>query len=119
MPLRARSTLATRDDLAPPADAARDVLVIDFAGFESESFGLRLGLAHRQRGGAPAAGATSSATDSLGGPRYVGTNLATPKAPPRRGVSIELYGREFGDFIGALLEGAEIWVYGQGQSHSA
>jgi glutamate synthase domain-containing protein 3 len=32
-------------------------------------------------------------------------------------VVIELYGREFGDFFGALLEGAEIWAYGQGQSH--
>src|SRR5439155_18939818 len=35
-----RITLATRDDLAPPSDGAREVLVIDFAGFRSESFGL-------------------------------------------------------------------------------
>jgi glutamate synthase domain-containing protein 3 len=32
-------------------------------------------------------------------------------------VVIELYGREFGDFAGALLEGARILAYGQGQSH--
>jgi hypothetical protein len=47
----------------------------------------------------------------------VGTNLATPEGAAARGVTIELYGREFGDFIGALLESASIWVYGQGQSH--
>ena len=35
-----RLTLATRDDLTAPGNAARDVLVIDFAGFESESFQL-------------------------------------------------------------------------------
>ncbi|MGH7740964.1 MAG: hypothetical protein ACRENS_02960, partial [Candidatus Eiseniibacteriota bacterium] len=111
-----RLTLETRDDLAPPYDAARDVLVIDFAGFASESFGLdsasrivseavRLGWKHLIGYG------------FIGGPRYVGTNLATPEGAPAAGVSIELYGREFGDFIGALLEGANIWVYGQGQSH--
>jgi hypothetical protein len=33
-------TLATRDDLVSPNDAAKDVLVIDFAGFQSESFQL-------------------------------------------------------------------------------
>src|SRR6185436_16587144 len=39
-PRYARITLETRDDLARPGDAARDVLVIDFAGFKSESFGF-------------------------------------------------------------------------------
>ncbi len=53
----------------------------------------------------------------VGGPRYVGTNLGDPTGVAAPGVVIELYGREFGDFIGALLEGAEVWVYGQGQSH--
>ena len=53
----------------------------------------------------------------IGGPRYVGTNLGDAKGAAAPGVVMELYGREFGDFIGALLEGAQIWVYGQGQSH--
>jgi ferredoxin len=111
-----RLALETRDDLAPPLDAARDVLVIDFAGYASESFGLdsasrivseavRMGWRHLIGYG------------FIGGPRYVGTNLATPEGVAAGGVTIELYGREFGDFIGALLEGAKIWVYGQGQSH--
>ena len=111
-----RLTLDTRDDLAPPRDAARDVLVIDFAGFRSESFHLdsasritteavRLGWRH------------IIGYDFVGGPRYVGTNLADARGTPARGVTLELFGREFGDFIGALLEGASIWVYGQGQSH--
>src|ERR1019366_6589688 len=30
---------------------------------------------------------------------------------------IELFGRESGDFLGALLEGAQIWLYGQAQCH--
>ncbi|HTM57956.1 MAG TPA: glutamate synthase-related protein [Candidatus Udaeobacter sp.] len=111
-----RLTLDTRDDLAPPVDAARDVLVIDFAGFIGESFKLdsasrivseavRLGWKH------------VVGYDFIGGPRYVGTNLAGPSGAAAEGVTIELYGREFGDFAGALLEGASIWIYGQGQSH--
>jgi len=112
----ARLTLATRDDLAAPIDAARDVLVIDLRGFESESFGLdsasRIVSAAVRKGWRHLIG-----YDFTGGPRYVGTNLANPDGQPSRGVTIELYGREFGDFIGALLEGASIWVYGQGQSH--
>jgi glutamate synthase domain-containing protein 3 len=55
--------------------------------------------------------------DFVGGPRYVGTNLAASDGTSAPGVVIELYGREFGDFAGALLEGAALWVYGQGQSH--
>src|SRR5437867_5037487 len=111
-----RLTLETRDDLAAPRDPARDVLVIDFAGFKGESFlldsasrilteAVRLGWRHIVGYG------------FVGGPRYAGTNLAGPDGGSARGVVIELYGREFGDFIGALLEGAEIWLYGQGQSH--
>jgi glutamate synthase domain-containing protein 3 len=111
-----RLTLATRDDLARPTDATRDVLVIDFGGFASESFKLdsasrflseavRMGWRHVIGYG------------FTGGPRYVGTNLAKPDGTPAEGVTIELFGREFGDFTGALLEGAEIWIYGQGQSH--
>jgi glutamate synthase domain-containing protein 3/ferredoxin len=111
-----RLTLDTRDDLAPPDDAARDVLVIDFAGFEGESF--RLNSASRIVSEAVRMGWRHLVGyDFLGGPRYVGTNLATPDGIAAPGVTIELYGREFGDFIGALLEGANIWVYGQGQSH--
>ncbi len=112
----ARLTLGTRDDLSPPGNAARDVLVVDFAGFESESFGLdsasrivsravRLGWRNLVGYG------------FVGGPRYVGTNLGDARGVAAPGVVIELYGREFGDFIGALLEGASIAVYGQGQSH--
>ncbi len=112
----ARITLETRDDLAAPADGERDVLVIDFAGFRGESFQLdsasrfvseavRLGWKHL------------IGYDFTGGPRYVGTSLAGPEGQAAGGVTIELYGREFGDFIGALLEGADIRVYGQGQSH--
>jgi glutamate synthase domain-containing protein 2/glutamate synthase domain-containing protein 3 len=112
----ARLTLETRDDLCAPNDPARDVLVIDFAGFKSESFlldsasrilsaAVRLGWKHVIGYG------------FLGGPRCVGTNLANPDGTAAQGVSIELFGREFGDFMGALLEGAEIRIYGQGQSH--
>jgi len=111
-----RLTLATRDDLGAPHDAARDVLVIDMAGFESESF--KLDSASRIVSEAVRLGWRSLVCYGfIGGPRYVGTNLATPDGKAAPGVTIELYGREFGDFIGALLEGADIRVYGQGQSH--
>ena len=113
-----RLTAATRDDLLPPLDAPRDVLVIDFAGFASEAFGLDC-----------AAGFVSEAVrlgwrnvvgyGFIGGPRYIGTNLADGEGGSARGVVIELFGREAGDFLGALLEGAEIWLYGQGQCHAA
>ena len=106
----------TRDDLVEPADAARDVLVIHLAGFESESFtwdsasrfvseAVRLGWRHL------------IGYDARGGPRYLATNLADPQSVPARGVEIELYGRELGDFAGALLEGASLYMYGQAQSH--
>src|SRR6185436_3391953 len=105
--LHGRLTEATRDDLMPPRDAERDVLVIDFGGFVGESFKLdsasrivseavRLGWRHFIGYGFD------------GGPRYVGTNLATPEGQAAPGVVIELYGREVGDFTGALLEGARI-----------
>ncbi|HTO89793.1 MAG TPA: glutamate synthase-related protein [Candidatus Sulfotelmatobacter sp.] len=111
-----RVTLRTRDDLAPPADPARDVLVIDFAGFKGESF--RLDSASRFVSRAVELGWRNLiGYGFIGGPRYVGTNLGDARGVAARGVTIELYGREFGDFIGALLEGASIWVYGQGQSH--
>jgi hypothetical protein len=111
-----RLTLDTRDDLAPPPNAATDVLVIDFAGFASESFlmdsasrtvtaAVRMGWRHIVGYG------------FIGGPRYVGTNLAQPDGAAAQGVTLELFGREFGDFIGALVEGTRIFVYGQGQSH--
>ncbi len=111
-----RLTLATRDDLAPPGDAARDVLVIDFAGFVGESF--KLDSASRLLSEAVRLGWRNLiGYDFIGGPRHVGTNLARPDGNPAEGVTIELYGRELGDFMGALLEGASIWIYGQGQSH--
>jgi glutamate synthase domain-containing protein 3/ferredoxin len=114
--IHGRLTEATRDDLASPRDPARDVLIIDFAGFVGESFGLdsasrivteavRIGWRNLIGYG------------FVGGPRYVGTNLAESSGVAARGVTIELYGREFGDFYGALLEGADLRVYGQGQSH--
>jgi glutamate synthase domain-containing protein 3 len=99
-----------------PGDPERDVLVIDFDGFKGESFGLdsasRFVTAAVRLGWKNIVG-----YGFLGGPRYVGTNLAGPDGTAARGVTLELFGREFGDFIGALLEGASIWVYGQGQSH--
>lgn len=111
-----RLTLKTRDDLCPPGDPARDVLVIDYAGFASESFGLD--SASRITSEAVRLGWRSVVGyDFTGGPRYVGTNLGGPDGVAAPGVVIELYGREFGDFCGALLEGASIWAYGQGQSH--
>ncbi len=112
----ARLTLDTRDDLVGPGDPVRDVLVIDFAGFKSESF--HLDSASRITSQAVRLGWRNIVGYGFtGGPRYVGTNLAGEDGVAARGVTIELYGREFGDFIGALLEGASIWVYGQGQSH--
>jgi len=111
-----RLTLATRDDLCPPGDPARDVLVVDFTGFVGESF--KLDSASRFVSEAVRMGWRHLVGYSFGGgPRYVGTNLSVPDGTAARGVVIELYGREFGDFFGALLEGAEIWAYGQGQSH--
>ena len=79
----ARLTLATRDDLAPPVDPARDVLVIDFAGFESESF--LLDSASRFVSEAVRLGWRNLVGYGfIGGPRYVGTNLAGPAtARPR------------------------------------
>ena len=113
----AKLTASTRDDLLPPSDAGRDVLVVQFRGFASESYqmdsasrivseAVRLGWRHL------------IGYDFVGGPRYVATNLAEPSGRAARGVILELYGREFGDFIGALLEGARIYVYGQAQSHT-
>ncbi len=111
-----RATAETRDDLAAPRDPARDVLVIDFAGFKSESF--LLDSASRIVSEAVRIGWRQLiGFDFAGGPRYVGTNLCDAHGAAARGVVIELYGREFGDFVGALVEGAEIWAYGQGQSH--
>jgi hypothetical protein len=111
-----RLTLATRDDLCPPGDHARDVLVIDFAGFTGESF--RMDSASRIVSEAVRMGWRHVVGYGFtGGPRYVGTNLPAEGGAAARDVVIELYGREFGDFFGALLEGAEIWAYGQGQSH--
>ncbi|HEY3217361.1 MAG TPA: glutamate synthase-related protein [Candidatus Eisenbacteria bacterium] len=112
----ARLTLETRDDLAPPKDAARDMLVIDFAGFVGESF--QLDSASRIVSEAVRLGWRNLiGYDFIGGPRHLGTNLSQADGDSASGVVIEVYGREFGDFWGALLEGAELWTYGQGQSH--
>ncbi|MBI1796601.1 MAG: hypothetical protein HYR74_06065 [Candidatus Eisenbacteria bacterium] len=111
-----RLTLQTRDDLCAPGVPERDVLVIDYAGFVGESFDLdsasRITSAAARLGWRHIVG-----YDMTGGPRYVGTNLAQADGVAAPGVTIELYGRELGDFLGALLEGASIWAYGQGQSH--
>ena len=112
-----RLTFATRDDLVAPLAAARDVLVIDFAGFASEAFGptcastfladaVRLGWRNVVGYGC------------AGGPRYLGVNLADAEGASAAGVTLELYGRESGDFLGALLEGADIRLYGQSQCHA-
>jgi len=111
-----RLSAATRDDLVAPLDAARDVLVVDLAGFASEAFGptcastfladvVRLGWKNLVGYGC------------AGGPRYLGVDLADADGTSARGVTLELYGREVGDFLGALLEGADIRLYGQGQCH--
>ncbi len=111
-----RLTLGTRDDLLPPTDPERDVLVIDFRGFESESF--RMDSASRTVSEAVRMGWRQFVGyDFIGGPRYIGTNLPAADGLAAVGVTLELYGREFGDFIGALLEGARVFVYGQGESH--
>ncbi|HEV8480554.1 MAG TPA: glutamate synthase-related protein [Candidatus Eisenbacteria bacterium] len=112
-----RITFATRDDLVEPADPARDVLVVDFRDFESVAFSnacasrfvseaTQLGWRH------------FIAYNFIGGPRYLGTNLTGPDGAPARAFVMELYGREFGDFLGALLEGGRMYAYGQGQSHA-
>jgi hypothetical protein len=54
--------------------------------------------------------------DFTGGPRYVGTNLANERGAAATGVSIELFGRELGDFMGALLEGAELRATGRARA---
>ncbi|MFT5050732.1 MAG: glutamate synthase domain-containing protein 2 [Chlamydiales bacterium] len=111
-----RIDAGTRDDLVEPVHPMRDVLVIDMADFESESFTLeccskfltqcvRYGWRH------------IVAYDARGGPRYQGTNLPDADGAPAQGVMLELYGHEHGDFLGALLEGARIYAYGQAQSH--
>jgi len=115
-PRYARLTLATRDDLLHPTDAGADVLVIDFAGFASESFGLDCAsriLAEAVRLG----WRNLIGYDCVGGPRYLGCNLSDADGASARGVVLELYGREVGDFLGALLEGADVHLYGQGQCH--
>jgi glutamate synthase domain-containing protein 3 len=111
-----RLTSATRDDLVAPLDAVRDVLVVDCAGFESEAFGPTCAstfLADAVRLGWKNLIGYACA----GGPRYLGVNLEDAEGASARGVTLELYGREVGDFLGALLEGADIRLYGQGQCH--
>jgi glutamate synthase domain-containing protein 3/ferredoxin len=111
-----RLTSAIRDDLVAPLDAVRDVLVVDCAGFESEAFGPTCAstfLADAVRLGWKNLIGYACA----GGPRYLGVNLEDAEGASARGVTLELYGREVGDFLGALLEGADIRLYGQGQCH--
>jgi glutamate synthase domain-containing protein 3 len=117
-PVWARVTAATLDDLAPPPNGRCDVLAIDFQGFRGEAFTLE--SASRFLSEAVRLGWRNvAAFGFMGGPRYVGTNLADSGGAPADGVVLEIFGRESGDFLGALLEGAEIWVYGQAQSHAA
>ncbi|MEM7305859.1 MAG: glutamate synthase-related protein [Planctomycetota bacterium] len=104
------------DDLVPPADAARDVLVIRLTGFESESFTMT-SCSRFVSECVKAGWRNLIGYDARGGPRYIGTNFADGEGVRAEGVHLELYGRELGDFIGALLEGARIYVYGQAQSH--
>jgi len=92
------------------------VLVVDMDGFESEAFGTLEAAKFTAR--AVELGWRRIVGFNLrGGPRYIGANLADAAGQSAAGVRIDLYGRQFGDFMGALLEGAEIWCYGQGQSH--
>ena len=110
-----RLEFATRADLLAPAEASQ-TLVLDMDGFESEAFGME--GAARYLAEAVKLGWRRLVTYNYrGGPRYVGTNLARADGVAADGVTIALYGRQFGDFLGALLEGATIRCYGQGQSH--
>jgi glutamate synthase domain-containing protein 2 len=111
-----RISADTRDDLVAPADAERDVLVVNLSGFASESFTLESCsrfLAEAVRLG----WRNLIGYDARGGPRYIASNFADVESAPAEGVTLELYGREVGDFVGALLEGARVYVYGQAQSH--
>jgi glutamate synthase domain-containing protein 2 len=105
----------TRLDLAPPPNPAH-ALVIDMQGFASEAFGIEGAARFLSR--AVQLGWRHLVTYNYrGGPRYLGTNLADAHGTAVEGVRVDLYGRQFGDFLGALLEGAKIHCYGQGQSH--
>jgi hypothetical protein len=112
-----RLTFATRDDLVEPADPLRDVLVVDFRDFASVAFSNA--CASRFVSEAARLGWRNLVGyNFVGGPRYVGTNLMGPGGGPASDLVMELHGREFGDFLGALLEGARVYAYGQGQSHA-
>jgi len=106
---------ATRLDLEPPADVSQK-LVVDMHGFRSEAFGCD--AAARFLAEAVELGWRHIVTYNYrGGPRYLGTNLADATGRSADNVRLDLYGRQTGDFLGALLEGAEIHCYGQAQSH--
>lgn len=106
----------TRNDLVPPEDSARDVLVVGLWGFESESFTLESCsrfLSECVRRG----WRNLVLYDARGGPRYVGTNLCDEQGARVSNAVFEMYGREHGDFLGALLEGSSLYLYSQAQSH--
>ncbi len=105
----------TRLDLVGP-ERSGQVLVIDMDGFKSEAFG-RDGAARCLTRAVELGWKRIVTYNCRGGPRYLGTNLADREGRPAAGVRIDLVGRQSGDFLGALLEGAEINCYGQGQSH--
>ncbi|MFQ5600849.1 MAG: glutamate synthase-related protein [Candidatus Krumholzibacteriia bacterium] len=105
----------TRLDLTSPADASQ-ALVVNMDGFVSEAFGIE-GAARFLSEAARLGWRRLITYNYRGGPRYLGTNLAEPGGAPAQGVRIDLYGRQTGDFLGALLEGADLYCYGQGQSH--
>jgi len=110
-----RIDAATRDDLVGPS-APDDVLVIDLFEFASETF--ELDCCSRFLHEAVRLGWRNLiGYNARGGPRYIGTNLADAGGTAAAGVVIELYGRELGDFCGALLEGGRVYTYGQAQSH--
>jgi len=111
----ARIDFGTRRDLLPPA-SPQQALVIDFHGFESEHFGT-IEAARFVSEAVKLGWRRFLGYNMRGGPRYVGSNTAGADGRAAEGVRIDLYGRQFGDFLGALLEGADIRCYGQGQSH--
>jgi glutamate synthase domain-containing protein 2/glutamate synthase domain-containing protein 3 len=111
----ARIDFATRRDLVPPADVSQ-ALVVDFHGFESEQFGT-IEAARFVSEAVKLGWRRFIGYNMRGGPRYIGSNTADAEGRAADGVRIDLYGRQFGDFLGALLEGADIRCYGQGQSH--
>ena len=119
-PLRAGSRSRHATTCCRRTIRARDVLVIDFAGFEERVVQPRLGLAHRRARRCASAGSNLDRLRLRRRPALRGHQpRATPTVLPAAANQIELYGREFGDFVGALLEGAGSGSTGRARATAA